>query len=91
MVAICNGRIDWSDATKRGWKFLNILNNIRTGKSSEDKEKQLQKIKIPIENVHTDATLLFARYSPKDYYNASKNKSVKSSWNKNRIYWCFSR
>ena len=59
--------------------FLNILNNIRIGKSSEDKVKQLQMIKIPIENVHTDATLLFAKYSPKDYYNASKNKSVKSS------------
>ena len=40
--------------------------------------KQLQMIKIPIENVHTDATLLFAKYSPKDDYNASKNKSVKS-------------
>ena len=63
---------------KRDENFLNILNNIRIGKSSEDNVKQLQMIKIPIENVHTDATLLFAKYSPKDDYNASKNKSVKS-------------
>ena len=28
--------------------------------------------KIPIENVHPEATLLFAEKSPKDHYNASK-------------------
>ena len=28
--------------------------------------------KIPIKNVHPDATLLFAENSPKDDYNASK-------------------
>ena len=52
--------------------FVNILNNIRIGKCSEDNVKQLQMRKIPIENVHPDATLLFAENSPKDDYNASK-------------------
>ena len=28
--------------------------------------------KIPVENVHPNATLMFAENSPKDYYNASK-------------------
>ena len=28
--------------------------------------------KMPIENLHPDATILFAENSPKDYYNASK-------------------
>ena len=56
--------------------FVNILNNIRTGKCSEDNVKQLRLRKIPIENVHPDATLLFAENSPKDDYNA---RSVKSS------------
>ena len=52
--------------------FVNILNNIRIGKCSEDNVKQLQMRKIPIENVHPDATSLFPENSPKDDYNASK-------------------
>ena len=52
--------------------FVNILNNIRIGKCSEDNVKQLQMRKIPIENVHPDATLLFTENSLKDDYNASK-------------------
>ena len=46
MVVICYGRIDWSDAAKRGWKFC-IL-NICTGKWSEDNVKQLQMRKKPV-------------------------------------------
>ena len=52
--------------------FVNILNNIRIGKCSEDNVKQLQMRKIPIENEYPDATLLFAENSPNDDYNASK-------------------
>ena len=52
--------------------FVNILNNTRIGKCSEDNVRQLQMRKIPIENVHPDATLLLAENAPKDDYNASK-------------------
>ena len=52
--------------------FVNILNDIHIGKNSEDNVKQLQMRKIPIENVNSDATLLFAENSLKDDYNASK-------------------
>ena len=52
--------------------FVNILNDIRIAKCSEDNIKQLQMRKISIENVHPDAFLLFAENSPKDDYNASK-------------------
>ena len=52
--------------------FVNILDNIRIGKCSEDNVKQIQMRKIPIENVNPDATFLFAESSPKDDYNASK-------------------
>ena len=52
--------------------FVNILNNIRIGKCSEDNVKQLQMRNIPTEDVHPDATLLFAENSPKGDYNASK-------------------
>ena len=52
--------------------FVNILNDIHIGNCSEDNAKQLQMRKIPIENVHPDATLLFAENSPKDDHNASK-------------------
>ena len=52
--------------------FVNILNNNRLVKCSEDNAKQLQMRKITIENVHPDATLLFAENSAKDDYNASK-------------------
>ena len=52
--------------------FVNILDNIRIGKCSEDNVKQIQMRKIPIKNVHPDATLLFAENSPEDDYNASK-------------------
>ena len=52
--------------------FVNFLNNIRVGKCSEDNEKQLQMRKIPIENIHHDATLLFAENPPKDDFKASK-------------------
>ena len=41
------------------------------GKCAELNVKQLQIIKIPIENVHSDVTLLFAENSSKDDYNAS--------------------
>ena len=50
----------------------NVLTDIRIGKCSEDNAKQLQMRKIPIENFHPDATLLFAENSPKDDYNATK-------------------
>ena len=52
--------------------FVNIVNNIRIGKCFEDNVKQLQMRKIPIENIHPDATLLFTENSLKDDYNASK-------------------
>ena len=52
--------------------FVNIFNNIRIGKCSEDNVEQLQMKKIPIENVLLDGTLLIAENSPKDDYNASK-------------------
>ena len=52
--------------------LVNIVNNIRIGKCFEDNVKQLQMRKIPIENVHPDATLLSAENSLKDDYNASK-------------------
>ena len=57
---------------KRDENFVNIPNNIRIGRCSEDNVKQLQMRKIPIENVHPDATLLFAENSPKNDYNNSK-------------------
>ena len=52
--------------------FLCILNNICIGKCPENSVKQIQLRKIPIENVHPDATLLLAENSPKDDYSASK-------------------
>ena len=52
--------------------FVNILNNIRIGKCSEDNVKQIQMRKIPIKSVRPDAILLFAENSPEDDYNASK-------------------
>ena len=52
--------------------FVNNLNNTRIGKCSENNVKQIQMRKIHIENVHHDATLLFAENSPKDDYTASK-------------------
>ena len=63
-----------TEAIRQKWdeNFVNFPNNIRIGKCSEDNEKKLQMKKMPIENIHSNATLLFAGNSPKDDYKASK-------------------
>ena len=72
MVIICNSRIDRSDAAKRDEHFINLLNNIRVGKCSEDNVKQHHMKKLPAKNAHPYVTLMFAKNRPKDNYNACK-------------------
>ena len=52
--------------------FVNIFNNIPIDECSEENAKQFQMIRIPIQNVHLDATLLLAENYPEDDYIASK-------------------
>ena len=67
-----------TEAIRQKWdeNFVNFPNNIRIGKCSEDNEKKLQMKKMPIENIHSNATLLFAGNSPKDDYKASKTDQL---------------
>ena len=57
---------------KRDENFIDLRYNTRVGKCSKDKVKQLQMRKIPTRNKHRHFTIMFAKSSLEDDYNACK-------------------